>query len=337
MKALQLEEKGKLDHLKLKQMDILRPGDSEVLVRLKAAALNHRDVWIIRGLYAKIKLPVILGSDGSGVIEAVGGGLDPGIKGKPVIINPALDWGDDARVQQKTFRILGMPDNGTQAEYVVVPAGNVVPMPAHLTFEEAAALPLAGLTGYRALFTRGNLTKKDRLLITGVGGGVAALIMQMAASIGSNVTVTSGNDNKIKKALEFGAVAGVNYRQEDWPAQLQQQTDGKGFDLIIDSAGGSGFTHLIDLVKPGGKIVIYGATAGMPGELNLRKIFWNQISILGSTMGNPDDFRQMVNFISENEIKPVIHSVYELADFKKAYQDMWECRQFGKIVLRISD
>jgi NADPH:quinone reductase-like Zn-dependent oxidoreductase len=214
---------------------------------------------------------------------------------------------------------------------------NIFEMPGHLTFEEAAALPLAGLTGYRALFTQGQMKVDCRLLITGIGGGVAALSMQMAAAAGGRIYVTSSDDTKIQKAIKLGEENGANYRQEDWPVSLRNLTGGKGFDLIIDSAGGSGFQQLIDLVTPGGKIVIFGVTAGTTGDINLRKIFWNQVSIQGTTMGTPDDFRQMVKFINTYKIKPVIHTVYDLSDYKKAYEDMINGKQFGKIVLRVAE
>jgi NADPH:quinone reductase-like Zn-dependent oxidoreductase len=337
MKALELQAKGSLDHLKLMDRESPRPGSSEVSVRIKAAALNHRDIWIIQGLYAKIKLPIILGSDGSGVVAEVGEGVDPVLKGKAVIINPALNWGDDPRAQHGEFRILGMPDNGTQAEYVVVPANNIYEMPAHLSFEEAAALPLAGLTGYRAIFTQGQLEKNELILITGIGGGVAAITLQLAATAGGQIYVTSGDDLKIEKAIQMGAKRGVNYQNSEWSASLKEFTEGKGFDLIVDSAGGPGFQELIDLVKPGGRIITFGATAGTPGDINLRKIFWNQIRIQGTTMGSPEDFQKMIDFVSSKKIHPVIHAVHGLSDFQNAYTEMKNGLQFGKIVLRVAE
>jgi NADPH:quinone reductase-like Zn-dependent oxidoreductase len=337
MTGLQLLHKGDLDGLQLQQLTVPQPTQSEVLVQVKAAALNHRDVWIIQGLYAKIKLPVILGSDGSGIVAEVGEGVDPALKGKAVIINPALQWGDNVRVQQKQFKILGMPDNGTQADYVVVPAANIVEMPDHMTFEEAAALPLAGLTGYRALFTQGQLKKKELILITGIGGGVAAVTLQMAAAAGGQIYVTSGDDSKIERAIQMGAKRGVNYRKSDWSASLKEFTEGNGFDLIIDSAGGPGFQELIDLVKPGGRIITFGATVGTPGDINLRKVFWNQIRIQGTTMGSPEDFQKMINFVSSNKIHPVIHAVHGLSDYLNAYTEMKKGLQFGKIVLQVAE
>jgi len=337
MIGLQLLQKGDLTGLQLEELTVPQPAQSEVLVRVKAAALNHRDLWIIKGLYAKIQLPVILGSDGSGVVEAVGEDVDKNWLGKSVIINPALQWGDNVRAQQKQFKILGMPDNGTQADYVVVPVENIYQIPDHFTFEEAAALPLAGLTGYRAIFTQGQLKKKELILITGIGGGVAAITLQMAIAAGGQIYVTSGDDSKIKRAIQLGAQKGVNYRQNDWPASLKEFTEGKGFDLIVDSAGGPGFQELIDLVKPGGTIVTFGTTAGTPGDINLRKVFWNQIRIQGTTMGSPEDFRKMINFVSSNKIHPVIHAVYGLSDYLKAYEEMAKGLQFGKIVLRVAE
>ena len=334
MNGLVLGEVRNFDSLQLKPVTLPTLEPSEVRVQIKAAALNHRDLWIVQGLYAKIKLPVILGSDGSGVVVEVGEKVDKAWAGKSVIINPALDWGNDPLAQQAQFRILGMPGNGTQADYVVVPATNIHIMPSHLSFEEAAALPLAGLTAYRALFTQGKLGPGEVILITGIGGGVAAMAMQLALALGNKVYVTSGDEHKIQKAKIGGAIAGVNYHDKNWASVLGDLSNHSGFDLVVDSAGGPGFNLLLDLVKPGGKVIIFGATAGNPSDLNLRKIFWKQIRIQGTTMGTPDDFQNMLQFVKEHQIKPIIHAVYAISDYEKAYQDMMKGRQFGKIVLK---
>lgn len=335
MNALVLHEVGHVDGLRIVNLPIPRPPKGQVLIKLKAAALNHRDVWIMQGLYVKIKLPVILGSDGAGSVEQLGEGVDEKWKGKAVVINPALDWGNRSAAQQKDFRILGMPDDGTQAEYVVVPAENLIEKPKHLSFEEAAALPLAGLTGYRALFTQGELQESQTVLLTGIGGGVATIMLQFAQVAGANVIVTSGSEKKIKKACQHGALGGVNYTDPDWPAQLDALLKDKEIDLIVDSVGGSGFPALVDVVRAGGKIVILGATAGNPSKVDLRRIFWKQLIIQGTTMGSPENFNDMVKFMEAHELRPILSGVYSFSDFKNAYQSMIEGKQFGKIVLQI--
>ncbi|MBI2496712.1 MAG: zinc-binding dehydrogenase, partial [Opitutae bacterium] len=278
--------------LEVREVPDLTAAPGRAVVRLKAAALNHRDLWIQLGLYANIKLPLIPGSDGAGVVESVGDGVDRAWLGREVIINPSLNWGPDLRAQGPAFCILGMPDSGTFAEMISVPAANLAPKPAHLSWEQAAALPLAGLTAWRALFTRARLLVGERVLVTGVGGGAALFALQFAAAAGAEVWVTSGSPDKIVRAQSLGASGGVNYHENGWAAASQKQAGGL-FDVIVDSAGGTGFGSLIELIRPGGRIVFFGATTGNPPGIDLRKCFFRQINLLGSTMGSPDDFAGM--------------------------------------------
>jgi len=334
MKAVVLEQEKNFESLKLTEVSKPVPKQGEALVKLKASALNHRDVWIVRGLYAKIKVPVIPGSDGSGVVESVGRGVDSHWRGKAVIINPALEWGNNPYAQSPAFRILGMPDDGTQADYVLVPAENLMAKPEYLSFEEAATLPLGALTGFRALFTRGLLQKGETVLLTGIGGGVASLMLSMAVAAGATVLVTSGSRAKIEKAINAGASGGVIYSEKDWAQAITDLAGDRPIDLVVDSAGGDEFNQLIELVKPGGRVVNFGATAGNPREINLRRIFWKQLSIQGTTMGSPTDFYNMVKFFSAKKIKPLIDSVTPLQDYRVAYQRMMNGEQFGKLVLK---
>ncbi len=334
MQAVLLTQPGSLEHLKLDTVVVPKPGVGEVLVEVRASALNHRDVWIVQGRYPNIKTPVILGSDGAGVIREVGEGVDPGCVGRDVIINPSLNWGNNPRVQSPQYKILGLPDNGTQAEYVVVPIQNVVDKPDYLTFEEAAAIPLGGLTGYRALFTQGELRAGETVLLTGIGGGVATLMLKMALAAGARVLVTSGSDEKIKKAVNLGAMGGANYKEEGWGEKLLALAEPTGIDLIVDSAGGDGFFELTRIVNPGGRIVFFGATAGNPSKLDQRRMFWKQITLQGTTMGSPRDFYEMVRLFDVHKIKPPIDRVFPLTEFRAAYLRMWKGEQFGKIVLQ---
>jgi len=334
MKAIVLQKTGDLAHLKIEKMDIPVPKPGEVLIRIKASALNHRDLWIVKGLYAKIKLPVILGSDGAGVVKKGGLGVDRGWLGKPVLINPTLNWGDNPSAQSPDFGILGMPENGTLADYSMVPFSNITEKPEYLSFEEAAAIPLGGITGYRALFRQGGLIKGEKLLLTGIGGGVAGLMLKMALAAKVQVFVTSGDDEKIERARQNGATAGVNYRNENWIKEAVETFGQNSIDLIVDSAGGPGFKDLLELVRPGGRIVVFGATAGNVPELNLRRVFWKQIRIQGTTMGHPDDFKNMINFFDDNQIKPIIDNVFLYEEFESAFQKMADVKQFGKIVMR---
>lgn len=302
------------------------------VVRIRAAALNHRDLWIKLGQYANIRLPLVPGSDGAGVVESVGTPSDAAWLGREVIINPAIEWGDDPRAQGPKFHFVGLPDNGTFAEKLVVPVANLTAKPAHLTWEQAAALPLAGMTAWRALFTRAQLKAGERVLITGIGGGAALFALQFALAAGAQVWVTSSSADKIARARALGATGGVDYRAEGWGATLQAAAGGL-FDVIVDSAGGDGFAQLIELTKPGGRVVFFGATRGNPSGLDLRRCFFRQINLLGTTMGSPVDFAGMTAFVAQHRIVPVVDRVFPLAQTEEAFRHMENAAQFGKIVL----
>ncbi len=330
MKAILLESKAQ--PLRIKEVPLPGVEADGVLVRLKASALNHRDYYIRQGTYPRTTYPIIIGSDGAGVVEDVGPNVERSLVGSQVIINPSHNWGDNPNVQQKEFKVLGFPDNGTLAEYLAVPTTYVQPKPSHLTFEEAAALALAGLTAYRALFTRGTLQAHENVLITGIGGGVAVTAMLFALAVGARVWVTSGSDVKIQKAIALGASGGVNYNAAAWGDELKKLVG--GFDLIVDGAAGPGFATLLEVAAPAGRIVVYGSVRGKIQDAEPARIYWKQLSILGSTMGTEEEFAAMLQFVEKHSIKPVIDSVFSLADAEKAMQRMASGEQFGKIVLR---
>jgi zinc-binding alcohol dehydrogenase/oxidoreductase len=329
MKAIVLEAADKPVVFKEVDKPVLKPG--EVLVKIKAAALNRRDYWITVGKYAGIKYPTILGSDGAGVVAEAGSEAEKHLIGLEVIINPGYGWGDNANYQADSFKILGLPDDGTFAEYVKVQATHVHPKPPHLTWEQAAAVPLAALTAYRALFVKGKVAKGDKVLITGIGSGTGTIALQLAVAAGCQVFVTSGTGEKIERAKHLGAAAGVNYKAQDWAEQLEHLAG--GFDVIIDSALGEGFAKLPDICNPGGRIVIFGGTAGNIPALNGRKIFWRQLQVIGTMMGSPDDFKAMLDFLNKHNIVPVVDEVFALADAANAIHKMENFSQFGKIVL----
>ncbi|PZF71830.1 quinone oxidoreductase family protein [Taibaiella soli] len=332
MKAIVLE--GINEPLQLKDVNdpIAAPG--EVIVKLKAAAFNRRDWWIQHGQYAGLKFPIILGSDGCGVVAAVGEGVDASWIGKEVIIDPSLNWGDSEDFQQKSYNILGLPHDGTFAELVNVPAANLHLKPAYLTAEEAAAFPLAGVTAFRALFTKGKCKAGDKVLIVGVGGGAAMFALQFAVAAGAEVYVTSSSQEKIDMAVEMGAKGGVNYKDADWAAQLKAMAG--SINVAVDSALGEGFAKLTDLAAPGGRIVFFGGTAGDVPALNGRHIFWKQLTILGSTMGTAKDFQAMLDFINEHQLRPVIDEIFPMEDADQALHRMdTGSSKSGKIVLTI--
>lgn len=335
MKAAVLREAGGPAALRLETVPDPAPGPGEVVVRLGAAALNHRDLFITKGQYAGLRFPIILGADGTGEVAQLGPGSSGVRAGDRVVINPTLDWGDDPRAFGPRFRILGLPDDGTFAEQVKVPAANVLPRPAHLTDDEAAALPLCGLTAYRAVVTRGRVQRGEAVLVLGIGGGVATFALLIAKHAGARVLVTSGSDAKLARARALGADAGFNYKAADWVPAVREATGG-GPDLIIDGTGGPTFDSALDAARPGGRIVSYGATTGPVPDLTVRRIFWKQLDVLGSTMGHPEDFRNMLALFGAAGLRPVVDQVFPLAEAARALQRMDHAEQFGKIVLRIA-
>lgn len=306
------------------------PSKDQVLIRIDTAALNHRDLWIQREQAAPLSSPVILGSDVSGIVEAAGEGAEDWV-GKEVIVNPSIDWGKNPMVQSNTFKILGFPDHGTFAEYLVIHQKQLAEKPEHLTMAEAAAVPLAALTAYRALFTKARLRPGERILVTGIGGGAALWALTMAHAFGAMVYVTSSQEDKRNKALALGAKGAVDYSDNRWPDQLRSLVG--AFDVIIDSAGGPSFGALVDLAAPGGRIVNFGRTAGNISEVTTRTLYWNQISILGTTMGTADEFLSMLDFLHRHRIKPVIDRSFPLTEINAAFAHMEHREQFGKILL----
>lgn len=323
-----------VNQLEIAEVPPLQPGAGEAVVAVRAAALNHRDVWIKTGQYAGLKWPCIPGSDGAGIVQAVGPGGDPAWVGREVIINPALGWGTSEAAQGPAFNILGLPRDGTLAEQVAVPVSQLVAKPAHLSWVEAAALPLAGLTAYRALFSRAGLRPGDRVLISGIGGGVALFALQFAVAHGAEVWVTSSAPDKIKRAVGLGATGGFNYTEPDW---AKAASAGGLFDVVIDGAGGAGFEALLDLTAPGGRVVFYGATRGNPPGFTLRKVFWRQISVLGTTMGSPADWAAMVAFVARHKLTPIISDQFPLEHLGEAFELMENGAQFGKIVVKVTE
>lgn len=331
MKALLF--KGKDYPIAIQEIKKPKPVKDQVLIRLHHAALNHRDLWLMKEHANHYPDGIILGSDGCGVIEEVGEDADSLLIDSEVVINPSLDWGSNPVVQSDKFRILGLPDHGTFGEYVVISKKNIFEKPEHLTSEQSAAVPLSGLTAYRAVFTKARLRSKEKVLITGIGGGAALWALQFAVAYQARVYVTSSSDEKIEKAKALGALAGFNYKDPEWAAKAQKETG--GFDIIIDSAGGDQFDKLIELALPGGRIVNFGRTAGNITNIKTQLLYWKQISIHGTTMGTRDEFLSMMDFLESRSIKPVIDSVFPFHEITEAFQRMEKSDQFGKIVLKM--
>lgn len=329
MRAIRIEAIGRIAAAEVPEP---APGAGEALIELKAAALNHRDVWIKKGQYAGLRFPCIPGSDGAGTVTAVGTGADASWVGREVVINPGFDWGPSEGAQGPGFSILGLPRDGTLADRIAVPAAQLSPKPDRMTWEEAAAMPLAGLTAWRALMSRARLSKGERVLVTGIGAGTALFALQFAVASGNEVWVTSSSDDKIARAVKLGARGGFRYDSEGWAAQAAKHPG--PFDVVIDSAGGPGLGNLIDAAAPGGRIAFFGATRGNAPELALRKVFWKQLSLLGTTMGSPSDWRAMNDFADRHALKPVISDIFPFERALEAFELMERGGQFGKIVVR---
>src|SRR5215217_2250216 len=336
MKAMVLHKIAGPEMLSYEDAPDPEPSPGETVVRLHAAALNRRDVFVTRGQYPGAKpeaLPVILGSDGSGEVVARGEGADGPDEGTEVVVNPALYWGDDPQKPGKNYRILGLPDNGTFAQLVKVPAENVLPKPSHLSHEEAAAIPLGALTAYRALVTRGGVQQGETVVVPGIGSGVATFVVQMAAALGARVFVTSGSDEKLEKAKELGAEDGVNYKSENWSKELKGMIGGA--DLSVDHVGGEAFDALVSLAKPGTRIVTFGATAGPKVSVVMPRIFLKHLTVLGTAMGTNEEFGAMLDLYAEHGLRPTINETFPLQEMAAAMGHMEEGTGIGKIVLDI--
>ena len=330
MKALVLVGPGLIEW---KELDKPSAKPGKALVNMKAISLNRRDEWIKEGKYPNIRYGAILGSDGSGVVESTGDEKDASWAGKEVVINPNVNWGSDPNVQSKTYSILGMPVDGTFAEYCLVDVDRLQPKPFHLDMLQAAAIPLGGLTAFRALFWQGELHAGQNVLISGFGGGVAQFCFLFAQAAGANVYVTSGSDAKIARALKLGARGAYNYKKESTYSELWK-TKG-GFDLVIDSAGGDQINSFIKILRPNGKIVFYGATNGLPSKIDLYRMFWNHLTLQGTTMGNDHEFMEMLAFMGKHQIRPIVDSIRPFSKLIESFSDILLPNKVGKIVFQI--
>lgn len=333
MKALILSTPDGPESVALQEVDIPEPGQGEVRVRLRAASLNHRELFISRGQYPDMKLPSILGADGAGVIDAVGGGVDPALIGREVVLYPARNWGDNPAHPSKDFCLLGMPLPGTLAEYICVPAEHALPKPAHLDFDEAACVPLAALTAWRALTVKAGVKAGEKVLITGIGGGVATWALSFALAHGAEVYVTSGSAEKIEQAIALGAKGGVNYRDEKWGRELARLSG--GIDIVIDGAPSGSASEYMRTLNLGARVVIYGSTGGVNIQFLSPDLFLRHATLYGTAMGTLEDCIAMLEFVAEHRLQPVIDRRFTLENAKEALLYMQSGSGIGKIVVTI--
>lgn len=328
MKALVHVGKQGIDSLKIQEV---APKSSlemnQVRVQLKTGGLNHRDLSSLEK-HQNDEEPVIVGGDGAGIIAEVGADVASVSVGDEVIINPGIGWNESAVVAPEEFAILGYPLDGTFAEEIVLSEKNVFPKPKELTWEEAGVLGMAGLTAYRVLFTKADIRKGDKVFIPGIGGGVATYLLQFAVAAGAEVYVTSRSEKKLAKAKELGAAQTI-LNDADWKEVLGDTV----IDIAIDSVGSATFNRSLEVVKRGGTIVTFGSSTNDVVELNLRQFFYGQYTLKGSTMGSGTEFSEMLKFVAEHKIKPVIDTVLPISNYKKAYQLLTDAQQMGKISL----
>lgn len=306
-------------------------ASGEVVVRLKAAALNHRDLWCCRGWQGTDR-SAVLGSDGAGVIERTGSGVTGWRVGDEVIMNPSLNWAGDSAVPGKDFQILGSPTNGTLAQRLCIPAAQLVRKPDHLAWHQAAALPLSGLTGFRALFSVGELRAGQACVIGGIGGGTALQTMLLAKAARARVIVTSRDANKRRRAVELGADLALD-SAGTWAEQVIDFTAGAGADVVIENIGRPSWAQSLAALGRGGRLVVYGSTGGDVVETDLVPLFLNWRSIRGTTMGNAAEFKRMVDFVAEHRIMPIVDRVFPFSAGIEALHQLDKGEQFGKIAI----
>ncbi len=342
MKAAFFREHGGLDRIEYGDLPDPSPGPGQIRVRIRAGAFNHLDIFVRKGIPGiPVSLPHIMGSDGAGVVDAVGPGVTRARPGDEVVMNPGINCGSCEfclRGEHSLcvdFRLLGEHVAGTFAELVVAPEINAYPKPAALTWEEAAAFPLTFLTAWRMLVTKARARPGESLLIVGIGGGVAVAALQIARLMGLAVWVTSGSADKLARAKALGADVGIDHSAVDFSREIRKLTGKRGVDMVLDSVGKATWKQSIASLAKGGRLLTCGATTGPDPPEDIARIFWNQLSIHGSTMGTHGEFAEMLRMFRDGRLRPVVDAVFPLSKAREAAFRLEEKRQFGKIVLRI--
>ena len=344
MRALTLSAHGGLDRLQVRD-DLPVPeiaSDTDVRIRIHAGALNHLDLFVVGGLPGvTITPPWIMGGDAAGVVDAVGSAVRHVEVGDHVVINPGISDRSCDYCQQGEqslcvkYRLLGEHLPGTFAEHVVVPAPNVRSFPPTVPWPEAAAFTLATLTAYRMIVTRARVQPGEHVLIWGIGGGVSLAAMRLAKRLGAHVWVTSSSDAKLARARQLGADEVLNHRTVDVGREIRAQTGKRGVDVVIDNVGEATWQGSLTALGRAGRLVTCGATSGPQVTTDVRRLFWNQWTIMGSTMGNDAEFDAVTELLRAGELLPVIDAVYPLDEAREAFARMQEGAQFGKIVLQL--
>jgi zinc-binding alcohol dehydrogenase/oxidoreductase len=327
VKAVRIHEDGGPEVLRYEDAPDPTPGPGEVLVELRAASLNHLDVWVRKGL-PSVPKPRILGADGAGVVAALGEGVDGLSLGERVVINPGLERGP-------IISVVGEHCDGTHCELIAIAAEQVFPLDDALSFEEAAAFPLVYETAYRMLVTRGRLQEGEWVLIWGIGGGVATAAFELARALGARTIVTSGSETKLERAREWGADVVVDHAEGDVVAAVKDATE-QGVELVVETVGDATWARSLAAVRPAGRVVVCGATTGPNPPAQLHRFWWKQLDVLGSTMGTRDDFLGAYELVRSGRARVHVDSVLPLADIRAAHERLENGQQIGKIVLSTS-
>jgi NADPH:quinone reductase-like Zn-dependent oxidoreductase len=342
MKAAFFREHGGPEKIEFGELPDPLPGPGAVRVKVKAGALNHLDIFVRNGIPGiPVVLPHVMGSDGAGVVESTGPGVTAVKPGDEVVLNPGINCGECEYCRAGehslcvSFQILGEHIPGTFAEYVVAPAANAYPKPAGLSWEEASAFPLTFLTAWRMLVTKARVRPGESLLIIGIGGGVAVAALQIAKLLGMTVFVTSGTPEKIARAKALGADEGIDHARTDFAREIRKLTGKRGVDVVLDSVGKATWKQSIASAARGGRLITCGATTGPDPQTDLARIFWNQLTVYGSTMGTHGEFAGMLKIFGEGKMKPVVDTVFPLSRAREAVETLEGKRQFGKVVLRV--
>jgi zinc-binding alcohol dehydrogenase/oxidoreductase len=326
MKAVRIHEDGGPEVLRYEEVPDSVAGAGEVLIRLRAASLNHLDLWVRQGR-PSVPKPRILGADGAGVIEALGEGVEGFEPGDPVVINPGL-------AHAPRIIVLGEHTDGTHAELVVVPAPNVYPLPDGVSFEEAAAFPLVFLTAYRMLATKAQVEAGEWVLIWGAGGGVGTAAFSIAKALGARTIVTSSSQEKLGRLRELGADAAVSHHDADVAAEVKELTGG-GADVVVEHVGKATWHASLQAARAGGRVVVCGATSGPNPPASLHRIWWKELTIYGSTMGTREDFEGAYDLVASGRARPIVDRTFPLAETRAAHERLEAAEQLGKIVLTI--
>jgi len=340
VKAVAIQNHGGVDQVQLVDLPAPKPKPGEVVLRVRAAALNRLDLYTLRGIPGlTLTMPHVLGSDASGAIEELGEGVEGHKVGDRVTFNPGMYDGTCPRCvageesECDRYAILGEHLPGAMAEYVVVPARNLYPIPHSLTYEDAAAASLVYQTAWRMVVTKGETRPGDVVVVLGAGSGLSTAAIQIAALCGARVIATSSTDEKLQRAKALGATDLVNYRKEDWSKRVWQLTERRGADLVVDAIGKETLNASVRAVRKGGTITIPGGTSGQQVELDLRYVFWKQVRLLGSTMGNVREFRRAMDLVASGRLKPAVGGVYPAARAREAFELLERGGHFGKLVV----